>query len=112
MGGLTSWVLVGPVLTALGIALVFPIVTLVLLDQQPAHRGTASSLQALTNTMLNAVIAGLVVPLVTGSMTSLALTAMAFTLGAWTVWMWQRRHCPVTVDKAKDDHSLEPTDHM
>jgi len=106
------WVLVGPVLTALGIALVFPIVTLVLLDQQPAHRGTASSLQALTNTMLNAVIAGLVVPLVTGSMTSLALTAMAFTLGAWTVWMWQRRHCPVTVDQAKDDHSLEPTDHM
>ncbi len=106
------WVLIGPVLTALGIALVFPIVTLVLLDRQPAHRGTASSLQAVTNTLLNAVIAGLVIPLVIGSMTSLALTAVAFTLGAWAVWFWQRRSCPATVAPAKEAVALEPTDQL
>jgi DHA1 family bicyclomycin/chloramphenicol resistance-like MFS transporter len=52
------WVLVGPVTTGLGIALVFPIVTLVLLDVRPRHRGTLSSMQSFTNTMLNSVVAG------------------------------------------------------
>jgi DHA1 family bicyclomycin/chloramphenicol resistance-like MFS transporter len=40
------WVLVGPVTTGLGIALVFPIVTLVLLEVRPRHRGTLSSMQS------------------------------------------------------------------
>jgi DHA1 family bicyclomycin/chloramphenicol resistance-like MFS transporter len=107
------WVLVGPVLTALGIALVFPIVTLVLLDQRPAHRGTASSLQSLANTLLNAVIAGLVVPLVIGSMTTLALTAGGFSLAAWAVWLWQRRRMTDgPASPARDAMSLEPTDQL
>ena len=106
------WVLAGPVLTAFGIALVFPIVTLVLLDQRPAHRGTASSLQSLTNTLLNAVIAGLVIPLIIGSMTSLAVTAIAFTLAAWMVWIWQQRRSPVPVSPPRDPLSLKPTEHL
>ncbi|MGV1007897.1 MAG: multidrug effflux MFS transporter [Dermatophilaceae bacterium] len=104
------WVLVGPVLTALGIALVFPIVTLVLLDQRPSHRGTASSLQTLANTLLNAMIAGLVVPLVVGSMTTLALTAVGFTLAAWSVWLWHRWRLPAATAPLSDDsRSVEPT---
>ncbi len=85
------WVLLGPLLTALGVSLVFPLVTLVLLEQHPAHRGTASSLQSLTNTLLNALLAGLLIPLVGFSMTGIGLTALGFTLAGWTVWTWHQR---------------------
>ena len=106
------WVLVGPVLTAFGISLVFPIVTLALLDQRPANRGSASSLQAMTNTLLNAVIAGVVVPLVSWSMTVLALTAVGFTLAAAAFWAWQHRRSPVPIHPPKSVQSLEPTDSL
>jgi DHA1 family bicyclomycin/chloramphenicol resistance-like MFS transporter len=106
------WVLVGPVLTAFGIALVFPIVSLVLLDQRPANRGSASSLQSLSNTLLNAVVAGAIVPLVSWSMTAMALTATGFTVTAWAFWVWQRRRSPGPLVQPQDVQTLEPTDRM
>jgi DHA1 family bicyclomycin/chloramphenicol resistance-like MFS transporter len=111
-GAHLPWVLVGPVLTAFGIALVFPIVTLALLERRPANRGSASSLQAVTNTLLNAVIAGLVVPLVSWSMTALALTALGFTVAASAFWVWQQRRSPGPINPPEDVPSLEPTDRI
>ena len=83
------YVLIGPMLTGLGISLVFPLVTLVLLEVRPAHRGTLSTLQAFASTLLNAVVSGALVPLVSGRLETISLAALGFSLVGWA---WWRRH--------------------
>jgi DHA1 family bicyclomycin/chloramphenicol resistance-like MFS transporter len=106
------WVLVGPVTTGLGIALVFPIVTLVLLDVRPRHRGTLSSMQSFTNTMLNALVAGALVPLVSRSLAGLTGAAVAFSIAGWLVWARHHRVAHPTVTAPPDPESYEPTDRL
>lgn len=106
------WALVAPTTAGLGIALVFPIVTLALLDLRPRHRGTLSSAQSCANTLLNAVIAGAIVPLVNGSLVTLTLTALAFSLLGWAVWEWHRRVAHPRLETPPDPGSYEPTDRM
>jgi DHA1 family bicyclomycin/chloramphenicol resistance-like MFS transporter len=72
------------------VALVFPVLTLAILDMYPRQRGSASSLQAFTSLALNAVVAGLLSPLVSGSMATLAVAAALFTLAGWLVWRLER----------------------
>jgi DHA1 family bicyclomycin/chloramphenicol resistance-like MFS transporter len=67
---------------ALGVALVFPILTTDLLDLRPRERGAVSSFQALSSTCLNALVAGLVSPLVSGSLGVLGAVAGSFTAAA------------------------------
>ena len=65
-----------------GMSLASPSITLTLMDQFPELRGTVSSLQGFTQTMLASIVAGVVSPLVWGSPLMLALTMTAFlTLG-------------------------------
>ena len=85
------WILIGPMITGLGIALVFPISTLLLLDLRPAHRGTLSTLQAFASTVLNAALAGVIVPVVALRLETLSLTALGFTALGWLTWSRQRR---------------------
>ncbi len=106
------WVLLGPVFTGFGISLVFPIVTLVLLDRRPQHRGTLSSLQSFTNTMLNSVVAGALVPLVSGSLAGLTVASLAFSLLGWLSWALHSRRSHPTVIAPPDPESYEPTDHL
>lgn len=73
-------------LNAFGIALVFPILTLAILDMYPRQRGAASSLQAFISLSFNAVIAGVISPLVSGSGLALSLTAGMGTFVAWLLW--------------------------
>lgn len=106
------WVLVGPVTTGLGIALVFPIVTLVLLEVRPRHRGTLSSMQSFSNTMLNAIVAGALVPLVSASLAGLTGTAVTFSIAGWLVWARHHRMAHPDVSAPPDPESYEPTDRM
>ncbi len=106
------WVLVGPVTTGLGIALVFPIVTLVLLDQRPRVRGTLSSMQSFSNTMLNSVVAGALVPLASGSLMSLTGTALAFSVAGWLTWAGHHRISRPQVVAPADPENYEPTDRL
>ena len=80
------WILVGPMLTGLGIALVFPIATLLLLDLSSTRRGTLSTLQAFASTLLNAVLAGVIVPIVATRLETLSLTALGFSALGWLTW--------------------------
>src|SRR5690606_4711716 len=57
------WAVLPMMLNAFGVALVFPILTLAILDMYPRQRGSASSLQAFTSLVFNAVIAGVLSPL-------------------------------------------------
>ena len=86
------WAVLPTALGAFGIALVFPIVTLLILDMYPRQRGSASSMQAFVSLVSNAAIAGLLSPLVSHSGLAMALTAAAFTAVAFVLWRWYVSH--------------------
>ncbi len=112
IGARLPWALIGPVATGMGMALVFPIVTLALLDRSPTHRGTLSSLQSFASTLLNAVVSGALVPVVARHPVSLTLTSLGFTLLAWGSWLLHRRRSPVELVTPPHPENLEPTDRM
>ena len=85
------WAVLPMSLNAFGIALVFPVITLAILDMFPRQRGSASSLQAFTSLVLNALIAGVLSPMISGSGMTLVLTATAFLLVGWGFWRWELR---------------------
>jgi DHA1 family bicyclomycin/chloramphenicol resistance-like MFS transporter len=76
---------------ALGVALVFPILTMDLLDLRPRERGAVSSFQSFLSTCLNALVAGLISPLVSGSLLVLGTVAGLSTTLALGLWAWHRR---------------------
>lgn len=78
-------------LYSFGVALAYPILTLAMLDLFPTRRGSAASVQAFVQLVSNAVISGLVAPLLAGSMGALAAGALAMTLLGVLLWTWQRR---------------------
>lgn len=86
------WAVLPTALGAFGIALVFPIVTLLILDRYPRQRGSASSMQAFVGLVSNAAIAGLLSPLVSHSGLALALTAACFTAVGYALWRWYVSH--------------------
>src|SRR5690606_11203089 len=57
------WAVLPMSLAAFGVALVFPVLTLAILDMYPRQRGSASSLQAFFQLVLNSLVAGLLSPL-------------------------------------------------
>jgi DHA1 family bicyclomycin/chloramphenicol resistance-like MFS transporter len=83
------WAVIPMTMTAFGIALVFPIVTLAILDMYPRQRGSASSLQAFTALVSNAVIAGVISPWLSSRGLWLAVAAGMFTAVGWAFWRWE-----------------------
>lgn len=69
----------------IGMALIMPILSLAALDRHPRIRGTAASGQAFIQMLFSSVSAGLVVPLVWGSVMGLALAMMVYLLIALVV---------------------------
>ena len=84
-------------LYAFGWALVVPVVTLILLDLVPERRGMASSLQAFLGSLANALVAGLLVPLVMHSTMALALASAALMATGLLAWRLVRRHVPASL---------------
>ena len=101
-------------LNSFGIALVFPILTLAILDMYPRQRGGASSLQAFTGLVSNAFIAGVLSPLLSHVGLHLALGAAVFTLLAWLFWRWEMHvhtGMPGTTTPA-ETAALEPAERL
>ena len=86
------WAVLPLALTAFGISLVFPILTLKVLDMYPRQRGAASSLQAVVGLSFNTTVAGLVSPLVSHVAWQMALVSACLTLAAWLTWRSYRRN--------------------
>ncbi|MBC7991211.1 MAG: multidrug effflux MFS transporter [Luteimonas sp.] len=106
------WAVLPMMLGSFGIALVFPILTLAILDMYPRQRGSASSLQAFTSLVSNALIAGLLSPWLSHHALHLALGSAAFVLLGWLFWNWEARvglHVP---DCSRDAAALEPTERL
>ena len=84
------WVLVGPTMLGAAIGLIFPVLQLALLDLFPHHRGAAASVAAFVILAFNAVLAGIVAPLVTASMLTTAMTSAVLSLLGMAFWLWHR----------------------
>jgi DHA1 family bicyclomycin/chloramphenicol resistance-like MFS transporter len=106
------WGVLPTVLSAFGIALVFPILTLAILDMYPTLRGSASSMQAFIGLLSNAAIAGLLSPMLSDSALKLAVGAAAFTAVGYALWWWYLRHAGHAPAPVEDAACLEPTDEM
>jgi len=107
------WAVLPMAVGSFGIALVFPILTLAVLDMYPRQRGSASSLQAFTGLVMNAVVAGVLSPLLSHKGIHLALASALFALLAWVFWRREMgppgRHVP---DARPDAAALEPTERL
>jgi DHA1 family bicyclomycin/chloramphenicol resistance-like MFS transporter len=73
-----------------GWSLMVPVVTLMVLDQAPDRRGMASSFQACIASAANALVAGVISPLVMHSTVGLAVTSMALSCIGVVAWIWVR----------------------
>ena len=109
-GHALPWAVLPISLNAFGIALVFPIVTLAILDMYPYQRGSASSLQAFVGLLLNVVIAGMLSPMLSHGGLSLALGAACITLAGWLFWRWENLATRRTLRVPKSPAGLEPTE--
>jgi DHA1 family bicyclomycin/chloramphenicol resistance-like MFS transporter len=106
------WAVLPMCLNAFGIALVFPILTLAILDMYPRQRGSASSLQAFTGLVLHALTAGVLSPWLSRQPLTLALGAAAFTALGWGFWRWELRYDQHVPDCPPDAAALEPTERL
>ncbi len=85
------WSMLPLALQGVGVQLAFPTLTLLLLDRFPQRRGGASSVQAFTSLLLNAGVAGVLSPLLSGGMLALAVGSLALTGIGWLAWRWYQR---------------------
>jgi DHA1 family bicyclomycin/chloramphenicol resistance-like MFS transporter len=106
------WAVVPMSLNAFGIALVFPIVTLAILDMYPRQRGGASSLQAFTSLISNAIIAGVLSPWLSHRGLHLAIGAACFTLVGWLFWRWETAVSERAPRCPSEPAALAPVDEM
>lgn len=107
------WAVLPMMLNSFGIALVFPILTLAILDMYPRQRGSASSLQAFCGLVSNAVIAGVLSPLLSHAGLHLALGAAVFSVLGWAFWRWETyANAQMPVCSPAEAAALEPTERL
>lgn len=104
------WAVLPMSINAFGIALVFPIATLAILDMYPRQRGSASSLQAFTGLVSNAIVAGVLSPLLSHRGLHLAIGAACFTLAGWLFWRWEATMSTRVPRCPQEPAALEPLD--
>ncbi len=85
------WALPVIAVFSFGWSLMVPVVTLMVLDQNPERRGMASSLQAAIGSAANGLVAGLLVPLVMHSTLSLAVASLALMSVGLVAWLMIKR---------------------
>lgn len=99
-------------LMSFGIALVMPIVTLMCLDLFPDQRGAASSVQAFVGLAMNAIIAGMISPALSGRAQWLAAGALVMAMLGWAVWWLAIRQGVKVPDPPEHAENYEPLDEL
>ncbi|MEY2592795.1 MAG: hypothetical protein RI972_484 [Pseudomonadota bacterium] len=87
-----AWSMLPVALFSLGWALMVPVVTLMVLDLAPDRRGLVSSLQMCVGSAANALVAGVLVPLVMHSALALACASLGLLLVGWGAWKFDTAH--------------------
>jgi len=110
----SPWAVLPISLNAFGVALVFPILMLAILDMYPRQRGTASSMQMVVGLSVIATVAGVVSPWASQSALRLALCAALLTAIAWLIWhaYVRRSPDPPAPQHAEEVAGLEPVDRL
>lgn len=88
------WAMFPVCIFAFGWALMVPAVTILVLDLHPERRGMASSLHMFVGTSANAIVAGLVSPLVMHSPVALALTSLGLMSIGLVSWVYLHHRWP------------------
>lgn len=87
----TAYTIIVPVmLYATGMSLAMPNLSLLALDVFPSHRGLASALQGFSQAGFNAVVAGLLAPLLSHRVELLASGLLALNLAGFGLWLYWR----------------------
>lgn len=85
------WTVAPLFLYTMGMSMVAPGLTLLVLELFPQIRGTVASCQSFTMTMLSAIVAGVVSPMLNHSVLALATGQFAFALAGLLLWKWASR---------------------
>jgi DHA1 family bicyclomycin/chloramphenicol resistance-like MFS transporter len=104
------WAVLPMSLNAIGIALVFPILTLVILDLYPRQRGAASSMQAFVGLSFNSVVAGAIAPWAARSPLRISLVSATFCMLAWGLWRLYRRQAKREPPAPVEAATIEPSE--
>jgi DHA1 family bicyclomycin/chloramphenicol resistance-like MFS transporter len=87
--------LVGPlVLYVTGLAVMMPAITVLALDCLPTHRGTAASMQGFLQSVTNAAVASVAVPLLNTRWLDFVTGQLVFFLVAAGLWFYLRWTSP------------------
>jgi DHA1 family bicyclomycin/chloramphenicol resistance-like MFS transporter len=78
-------------LYATGMSLAAPSLTLLALDLYPQRRGLAAAVQGSTQTMSNALVAGLLSPLLSAHVRTLAIGMLGLLVLSYLLWRWEIR---------------------
>lgn len=81
-------VLVGPMLMSFTASLFFAPIQLEILDLFPHQRGAAASLGTFFTLLMNALLSGVIAPLITGSLTVVAVVALGYVVVGSLLWAW------------------------
>ncbi len=85
------WAVVPIALYAIGTALAFPSISLMVMNLFPARRGMATSLSGFVTGMVNVLVAGVVSPAVSHSPLWLAISMGCLMFTGWCCWFAYRR---------------------
>ncbi|PID53523.1 MAG: Bcr/CflA family drug resistance efflux transporter [Micrococcales bacterium] len=81
---------IGPAMLGVAVGVAFPILQLRLLDLFPDRRGAAGSMGTFASLMFNAALASVIVPLVSASLATVALTGLVLVIIGAGLWRWHR----------------------
>lgn len=84
------WAVLPIAIGAVGINLTAPTINLLVLDRFPQHRGAASSVQAFVTLAFNALLAGVLGPLLADSAMHLAIAALVLYILGFVFWRLYR----------------------
>lgn len=93
-------VLIGPMLMSFTASLFFAPIQLEILDLFPHQRGAAASLGTFFTLVMNALLSGVIAPLITGSLAVVALAALGYVIVGALLWAWHLRGRRVGSDAA------------
>jgi DHA1 family bicyclomycin/chloramphenicol resistance-like MFS transporter len=89
-----AWALWPVAAYSFGWSLLTPAVMLLVLDQAPERRGMASSVHSSLGSAANALVAGVLAPLVMHSAVGLALASFGLMATGLIAWTWVKRRLP------------------
>jgi DHA1 family bicyclomycin/chloramphenicol resistance-like MFS transporter len=86
-----AWAIAPVAVYSFGWSLLTPVVTLLVLEQAPDRRGMASSVHSSIGSSANAIVAGVLAPLVMHSALGLACASLALMVMGLLAWTWVKR---------------------